>query len=480
MKSIEISKFISQEKIAKNLGRVILCLPLLLLLCLLQAHVATGQLRLEETFEDNNWNGNLEEQDGCPDCAQIVTPSFRARNGNKAMRIEWKRNLYNSGRRGTKGTEITTSRIPWEQEAWVGFSFYLPDQDPNGFKTDSKRNIIFQLMGYSACSPSNKSAAIGVVGNRLSFSRYDRNENIEDYTLSDNITRNRWHDVVLHFRTDLNSNNGFVEVWLDGDKKVPLQNNIQFGHGGACSGGTYLKFGTYQYESSDYANRVLYFDEVRYGIGNLGYAVVAPKGGTTPTPTPNPSPTPTPPPPATTIINEGFSQASDINNVNVQAGGLWQVTNGRLVLSNPAAGSGDTLGAANLATYETAVPAGDFTLTTEASAVNTTSEFNDFAVVFGLQDINNYYFVSFNETSSAGTGIYRVTNSISTRLDDIRTAIAAGQTYAVRVERRSAQIRVYLNDEQVATATDTMFTGGYVGFGTRNDAAAFDNLRVGR
>ncbi|UYZ64948.1 PKD domain-containing protein [Hymenobacter weizhouensis] len=258
-----------------------LCIQLALAAaCALVPHLTLGQTTFEETLEDGDWDGSKEVQTDCSTCFSVVSPAFGARSGSRALRIEWKRSLAGSSR-GSKSTEAksaTSPRIPWEQEFWVGFSVYLPDQDPNGMKVDGKNCMIFQVMGYSGCSPSNKTAALRLAGSGLDFAYVDKSETQRTFNITSNLTRNRWHDIVLHLRTDLNSNDSFAEVWLDGTKAA-TKYNFQMGHGGSCSGGTYLKYGTYQFNGSDYANRVLYFDEVRHQPGNVGYDAVAPGGG---------------------------------------------------------------------------------------------------------------------------------------------------------------------------------------------------------
>ena len=50
--------------------------------------------------------------------------------------------------------------------------------------------------------------------------------------------------------------------------------------------------------------------------------------------------------------------------------------------------------------------------------------------------------------------------------------------YAVKVERIGSTINVYRNNVLLATATDSTYTNGKVGFGTKSDKATFDNLIV--
>jgi hypothetical protein len=173
------------------------------------------------------------------------------------------------------------------------------------------------------------------------------------------------------------------------------------------------------------------------------------------------------------LISEDF--ASGAANFT-PTGGAWAATGGAYQLTAP-----DTTSTApvnNRSVHATAV-SGDFTLDADASVANTSSAWNDFAIVFGYQDANNYYFFSSNESNDGGTsGIFKVVNGTSTELADVTGPITAGTTYHVRVERAGGQVRAYRNGSLAASATDSTFLSGRVGFGTKGDSATFDNLVV--
>ena len=113
---------------------------------------------------------------------------------------------------------------------------------------------------------------------------------------------------------------------------------------------------------------------------------------------------------------------------------------------------------------------GDLTLDVDASAGDAGTAWSDFAVIFGYQDPENYYFFSSNQSNdSATSGIFKVVNGNVTELADVSGAIAAGTNYHVRIERDGNDIRAYRGGTLVASATDATFTSGQVGFGTKND-----------
>jgi hypothetical protein len=175
------------------------------------------------------------------------------------------------------------------------------------------------------------------------------------------------------------------------------------------------------------------------------------------------------------LISENFT--SGAANFTVVSGGTWSVTSGKYVLTNPVNGPAGS-GNGNISTHNTSV-SGDFTLTVDASATATSALWNDFSVLFNYQNSTNYYWVSFNESNDGGTsGLFKIVNGVQTQLADITSLITAGTTYAVKIERTGSTYRAYRNNVLLATATDTAFTSGKVGFGTLNDGASYDNLVV--
>jgi hypothetical protein len=175
-----------------------------------------------------------------------------------------------------------------------------------------------------------------------------------------------------------------------------------------------------------------------------------------------------------TLISETFSVSA--SNFTVVRGGTWTVTSGAYRLTNP--DNSLSIGNGNISVHNTNV-AGDFVLTADASVASTSNAFNDFSILFGYQDTNNYYFASYNESNDPNTsGIFRVSGGTQTQIADITNLITPGTTYAVKVERAGSTINVYRNSTLIATATDSTFTSGKVGFGSRNDTCTFDNLIV--
>jgi probable HAF family extracellular repeat protein len=176
-----------------------------------------------------------------------------------------------------------------------------------------------------------------------------------------------------------------------------------------------------------------------------------------------------------TVLAESFS--APMTGFTPVAGGTWAVRNGRYVLSAPAAaptGAGNS----NVSVHPTVV-SGDFTLSVRARVVATSSAWNDFSIVFAYQDAANACWVSFGESNGLkDSGIFCVVAGSPTEVVDILSTIRAGTAYRVRVEREGTTVRVYRDDVLAAEAEVPSVTQGMIGFGSRNDAAWFDDLLV--
>jgi hypothetical protein len=175
-----------------------------------------------------------------------------------------------------------------------------------------------------------------------------------------------------------------------------------------------------------------------------------------------------------TVINETFA-TSPAANFTVVSGGTWAVTGGKYVLSAPASASS---GNGNLSVHNTVVT-GDYTLTVDGNVTATSALWNDFSVVFGYQNSTNYYYFSSNESNDAGTsGLFKVAAGVVTQLADTTTLITGGTIYAVKIVKTGSTYQAYRNNVLLATATDSTWASGKVGFGTLNDGASYDNLLV--
>jgi glucose/arabinose dehydrogenase len=175
------------------------------------------------------------------------------------------------------------------------------------------------------------------------------------------------------------------------------------------------------------------------------------------------------------IINEDCSSISNFTKVR---GGTWSSSNGRCVLTSAATScSGPNC---NLLVHNTVVP-NDFTLTAQGTATMTSGSWDDFLILFGYQDENNYYYAIFNESDDANTNaLFKLQGGVKTQLLDFGSNVTAASTtlYSIRIERVGNSIKVYKGSSLMGTATDSSFSNGRVGLGTYNNNASFDNLMV--
>jgi mono/diheme cytochrome c family protein len=143
----------------------------------------------------------------------------------------------------------------------------------------------------------------------------------------------------------------------------------------------------------------------------------------------------------------------------------------------------------NVLTHEFELP-GSFTLSVEGIANASDSAVDDFSVIFNFQNINNYYYASFNErdTNSSGAddlntnGIFKVVNGVRTQIRDFSATTAPGDFEAVlhkvRIEKVKGTIRVFRNGSLMGVVTDSTFSGGKAGVGSLNNDGRFDNFLV--
>jgi hypothetical protein len=156
--------------------------------------------------------------------------------------------------------------------------------------------------------------------------------------------------------------------------------------------------------------------------------------------------------------------------------GTWSVSGGQYAITAP---SGSQTNNLNNVTIHNWPLYGDFTVNASAKATSTSAPNDNFAVVFGWIDPNNYYFASFDESTDVyRKGIFRVINGVATQLAFIYSQITPNTTYAIKVERLGSYIRVYRNGTLEAETPDTALVEGKVGFGTRSGRATFDDLVV--
>jgi len=123
----------------------------------------------------------------------------------------------------------------------------------------------------------------------------------------------------------------------------------------------------------------------------------------------------------------------------------------------------------------------DFTFTAQAKLGDSVAnnKFADYAVVFGYQDPDNYYYVLFNNNQSF-TQLFKVINgSRSTALATAESDWLNDNAYhSIEIKRTGSAIRVHFDGNLILSADDNSLGAGKVGVGSFNDSAYFDDVNV--
>jgi len=121
---------------------------------------------------------------------------------------------------------------------------------------------------------------------------------------------------------------------------------------------------------------------------------------------------------------------------------------------------------------------GDFTLTVEAKINEGSGNANaDYALVFGFENENNYYYMLFNRTQS-NTQLFKVINGIRQELATATASIIDDEYHTVEVRRITDNITVKFDNNIVLQITDSSLPIGRLGVGSYNDSAYFDDIRI--
>ncbi len=123
---------------------------------------------------------------------------------------------------------------------------------------------------------------------------------------------------------------------------------------------------------------------------------------------------------------------------------------------------------------------GNFTFTAQARLGDdiTRNIYADYAVVFGFQDANNYYYALFNNTQSA-TQLFKVVDGSRIELATATADWLNDNAYhRIEVSRVDDDITVSFDGNLIMSANDSTFGVGKVGVGSFNDSAYFDDVSV--
>ncbi|MCF6323919.1 MAG: DUF5011 domain-containing protein [Gammaproteobacteria bacterium] len=123
---------------------------------------------------------------------------------------------------------------------------------------------------------------------------------------------------------------------------------------------------------------------------------------------------------------------------------------------------------------------GDFTFTARARLGDDvdSNALADYAVVFGFQDEDNYYFVMFNNQQGA-TQLLKFENGIRTALATAAAGLNDNDYHSIEVRRAGSVISVFFDGALMLSGNDDSLGAGQVGVGSYNDSAYFDDVSVG-
>lgn len=431
---------------------------------------------IKSVTEDVN-QSRVSTGEGGSACQKLENATSPVRAGQRAFK-------HSVERCGERSELEMSSATTIGETYWLGWSMYLP---PSWQSSTQGSEIVMQLPAY----PTNRNFRLGcgAVGSKMSISnnnlRFDfqhkgKTQDIQcdTHALGNvNDMKGKWVDFVMQSKWTGNTD-GFLKLWMKVGNGAYVQ---KLNYTGPTfwndeGKGPYFKMGLYKGDPdwNGPAPRVLYTDEYRLGNANSSFASVAPAQNSPPDPAATPDP-PNPPNGNQQAIFEDFS--SSANNFTAQLGGSWSINSGKYLLNstNPGAAAGNNT---NISVHKTPL-ASNFTLTTDLIATATSSSWDDSSLIFNYQDLKNYYYAGFNENKDAGAnGIFKVSGGTVTQLASFGSSITAGSIYGIKVEKTGDTIKVYRNGTLQATAKDSAFTGGKVGFGSISSPGTSDNLRV--
>lgn len=171
------------------------------------------------------------------------------------------------------------------QDAWIGFSVYVPSNLDTSKIKAWRFHSIFQWHDTGPHPGVLQGMLEGDNDFRITSRSYNGKppqdwwNHMQDVEhLNMKMPRDQWVDFVFRVHWDhrpLNQGgNGELEVWMNGERVVAYNGPIGFGHdyGGKS---TYFKAGSYAADDNPF-DRVLYYDEVRFGDQNSSFQEVSP------------------------------------------------------------------------------------------------------------------------------------------------------------------------------------------------------------
>ena len=121
----------------------------------------------------------------------------------------------------------------------------------------------------------------------------------------------------------------------------------------------------------------------------------------------------------------------------------------------------------------------DFSLSAEVKSNESAANANaDYALMFGFQDGDNYYYMLFNRTMS-NAQLFLVDEGVRQEIATVTENLLIDDEYHdVEVRRLGGTIEVRFDNTVVLQIVDSTFLTGKLGLGSYNDSSYFDNIRI--
>ncbi|MCP3681307.1 MAG: DUF1565 domain-containing protein, partial [bacterium] len=108
----------------------------------------------------------------------------------------------------------------------------------------------------------------------------------------------------------------------------------------------------------------------------------------------------------------------------------------------------------------------------------TDNPYSDYAILFGYQNTNSYYYMIFSSLQGRSK-LCRVIGGERSTVSLSNVIIPDNNYHEVKVEREGNVIRVFYDNNQVLSTTDSTYGEGRIGIGSFNDGAYWDDIVVG-
>ncbi|WP_297381985.1 polysaccharide lyase [Spirosoma sp.] len=240
-----------------------------------------ASILFKDNFENDNiasfWRPNF-----WTPTAGLITKEIK-RSGKKSLRISWMLSQVD-GTNKMKHSELSSKPLDnGETERWYGYSSYMPS---SSMADDDQTVIVTQWHGQPdpGFEDTVPPVAISVEpGNKLQLVYRAMNKPIvrsmqgptsQVYKDLGAAIFDKWVDYVVHIKWDPIGYKGILQVWQNGELKINEQ-GIQIGYMQELK--PFWKAGLYCWTGkSKYAEKVIYYDEMRIGNAIAGYDAVKP------------------------------------------------------------------------------------------------------------------------------------------------------------------------------------------------------------